>query len=453
MESLRILVLGDVGVGKSSFLKLITERFSEIYPINFFDYYMHLEEEEEEEGNKFVSSKDLAENNCKTKRVQALVESMFFQAKKNFLEFIESKMNGHHFFCEQRHKYTYGFEIFTFLWHMDKAYNNNKFEKNIPLNIRQQPGGGFSNMLAVRGQEEKALLVEFLEIGGIQTYSCIRNIFYTKHDGILLVYDSSNNRSYHNLAKWMYEVYEHRKPPSDVFCSAKRGRNKFWNLFKGADAKEDNQGTGDGPSGRGIPKGCPDHGGCGGFRDLHGQRKSGAHVGCNAECKAKYNTSYNRAYTTAHPAESYAHRSANRHLEEDQDQDPFASDDDSDLEKGRAKKGDQILKGEIPIACIATKIDKKNAKEKPASVKTPETSIFYKFFFPDLSANATNEAANAHKDNLKRKKEILKKLENHITQATEIKASSIDCVVDIEKFMHFLRRVYEKKYISPGLEG
>ncbi|EUD68485.1 hypothetical protein C922_00881 [Plasmodium inui San Antonio 1] len=443
MESLRILVLGDVGVGKSSFLKLITERFSEIYPINFFDYYMHLDEEEARK--KFVSAKDLAENNCKTKRVQALVESMFFQAKKNFLEFIESKMNGQNFFCEQRHKYTYGFEIFTFLWYMDKAYNNNKFEKNIPLNIRQS-GGHLADMLAVRGQEdEKALLVEFLEIGGIQTYSCIRNIFYPEHDGILLVYDSTNNKSYHNLAKWVYEVYDHTKPPSDVFCSAKRGRNKFWNLFKGAETKEENKGVQEGHSGSGTPKGCCDHGG---YKDFHGQRKKGT---C-AKHYAEYNTQYN--------ANGYATRYANRysdgyvsHRERHLDEDPFASDDDSDIEKGQAKKGDQILKGEIPIACIATKIDKKDAKEKPASVKTPETSIFYRFFFPDFSVNATNEAVNANKDNLKRKKEILKKLENHITQATEIKASSIDCIVDIEKFVHFLRRVYEKKYNWAGLNG
>ncbi|ANQ09241.1 Uncharacterized protein PCOAH_00035120 [Plasmodium coatneyi] len=438
MESLRILVLGDVGVGKSSFLKLITERFSEIYPINFFDYYMHLEEEEARK--KFVSAKDLAENNCKSKRVQALVESMFFQAKKNFLEFIESKMRGYNFFCEQRHKYTYGFEIFTFLWHMDKAYNNNKFEKNIPLNIRQS-GGHLTDMLVDRCKDEKALLVEFLEIGGIQTYSCIRNIFYTKHDGILLVYDSSNNKSYHNLAKWVYEVYEHTKLPSDMFCSAKRGRNKFWNLFKGAERKEDNKGAKDGHSGMETPKGCPDHGG---YIDLHKQRKNGTYTKHYAEYKAD---SYANRYADHHSRGYPSHRE--RHLDED----PFASDDDSDIEKGHAKKGDQFLNGEIPIACIATKIDKKNAKEKPASVKTPETSIFYKFFFPEFSVNATNEAVIANKDNVKRKKEILKKLENHITQATEIKASSTDCVVDIEKFVHFLRSVYEKKYNSARLNG
>ncbi|KJP88079.1 hypothetical protein AK88_02193 [Plasmodium fragile] len=439
MESLRILVLGDVGVGKSSFLKLITERFSDIYPINFFDYYMHLEEEGEAR-KKFVSSKDLAVNNCKSQRVQALVESMFFQAKKNFLEFIESKMNGYNFFCEQRHKYTYGFEIFTFLWYMDKAYNNNKFEKNIPLNIRHS-GGHLPDMLTVRGEDEKALLVEFLEIGGIQTYSCIRNIFYTKHDGILLVYDSSNNKSYHNLAKWVYEVCEHTKAPSDMFCSAKRGRNKFWNLFKGVDSKEDNKGVQGGHSGRGTPNGCCDHGG---YMDSQKNRH-------NDTCAKHYADDYASRYASRYPSrcsDGYA-SPRERHLDED----PFACDDDSDIEKGHAKKGDQILNGEIPIACIATKIDKKNAKEKPASVKTPETSIFYNFFFPDFSVNATNEAVNANKDHVKRKKEMLKKLENHITQATEIKASSIDCVVDIEKFVHFLRSVYEKKYNLAGLNG
>ncbi|CAA9989158.1 ras GTPAse, putative [Plasmodium knowlesi strain H] len=440
MENLRILVLGDVGVGKSSFLKLITEKFSEIYPINFFDYYMHLDEEEAR--NKFVSAKDLAENNCKSKRVQALVESMFFQAKKNFLQFIESKMKGYNFFGEQRHKYTYGFEIFTFLWYMDKAYKKNKYEKNIPLNIKQSEGL-LTDILSNDCKDEKVLLVEFLEIGGIQTYSCIRNIFYTKHDGILLVYDSSNNKSYHNLAKWVYEVYEHRKLPSDMFCSAKRGRNKFWNLFKGV--KTEDKGGAEDHSGRDTSKGCTDHGG---YLDSRKQRKNGTYIKHNVKHHAEYNAdSYANRYASGYSDGNASHRE--RHLDED----PFASGDDSDIEKGHAKKGDQFLKGEIPIACVATKIDKKNAKEKPASVKTPETSIFYRFFFPEFSVNATNEAVIANKDNVKRKKEILKKLENHITQATEIKASSIDCVVDLEKFVHFLRSVYEKKYNSAKLNG
>ncbi|GAW81856.1 ras GTPAse [Plasmodium gonderi] len=454
MESLKILVLGDVGVGKSSFLKLITERYSEIYPINFFDYYVHIDEEEK--NKKFISAKDLAENNCKNQNVQALVESMFFQAKRNFLEFIESKMRGENFFFEERHKYTYGFEVFTFLWHRNNEYNNNKFEKYIPLNIRKT-GEYLPDVVTMHrsnGNTENtdyhndALLVEFLEIGGIQTYSCTRNIFYEKHDGILLVYDSSNNKSYHNLVKWLYELYEHTNPPSDVFCSAKRGRNKFWNFFN---SHETNKKLLVEEPRVGIKKNYYD------LRD---------HVGNypNFEKKNKKKKKNNNP-NCALGGEYYTNGCVNLHCEKysngyvdwcenDRDDDPFGSEDNSDsnsdIEKGHVKKrgtkkGDKILKGEIPVALLATKIDKKNAKEKPAFVKTPENSIFYRFFFPDFSGNA-NESAYGSKNNLKKKKEILKKLENHISQATEIKASSIDCVVDIEKFIYFLRLVYDKKY-------
>ncbi|CRH00965.1 ras GTPAse, putative [Plasmodium relictum] len=389
METLKILVLGDLGVGKSSFLKLISEKFYEIYPINFFDYFIYTDEKEE--NKQIMREKDLANNNCSQKNVETIIESMFFQAKKNFLEFIESKMNTKSFFFEERHKYTYGFEIFTFLWNRNNEYNN-KFIKNIPMNMIKNDEG-LSNNNLLNSNDNKVLLIEFFEIGGVQTYSYIRNIFYEKHDGILLVYDSSNNKSYHNLVKWLYELYINTKPPSDIFCVVKKKENTLWNFF---------------------------------------QKKKTNDTSCN-----KKNIDAN-----------YTKNNSNEFKNIKYNDDDFLSDENSDMEKGYYKNSDGILKGEIPIACVATKIDKKNSKEKPAFVKTPKKSYFYNMFFSDFFSK---ESIYENRNNLKIKKEILKKLEHHISEATEIKASSIDCVVDIDNFLNFLKTVYNKKYKFPKL--
>ncbi|KAI4837330.1 ras GTPAse [Plasmodium brasilianum] len=425
MESLKILVLGDLGVGKSSFLKLISERFNEIYPINVFDYFMYLDEEEEKK--QFINARDLAQNNSTKQNVETIVESMFFQAKKNFLEFIENKMNAKNFFYEERHKYTYGFEIFTFLWNRNNDYNNNIFEKNIPLNIIKKEENLTSNTVLYgnkkdsgsiniihsshRGNSDSSdspanlddvLLVEFFEIGGVQSYSYIRNIFYEKHDGILLVYDSSNNKSYHNLVKWLYELYINTKPPSDIFCRAKKEQNRIWEFFQ--------------------------------------------YTEINKKKKKKNSDDIIISPTRKEIKENYENYYNMKNKKYNEEEDLFLSDEISDIEKGHITHKEDILKGEIPIACIATKIDKKNSKQKPAFVKTPKTSYFYKMFFSDP---LSNESIYGNRDNLKIKKEILKKLEDHISQAIEIKASSIDCVVDIEKFISFLKCVYNKKYNSP----
>ncbi|CRG93749.1 ras GTPAse, putative [Plasmodium gallinaceum] len=388
MESLKILVLGDLGVGKSSFLKLISEKFYEIYPINYFDYFIY--SDEKEENKQIVRAKDLANNNCAQKNVETIVESMFFQAKKNFLEFIENKMNTQNFFFEERHKYTYGFEIYTFLWNKDNEYNN-KFIKNIPLNMLKNDEL-LNNNNSLNSDDNNVLLIEFFEIGGVQTYSYIRNIFYEKHDGILLVYDSSNNKSYHNLVKWLYELYINTKPPSDIFCVVKKKENTLWNFFKK---------------------------------------------------KKKKDNSNEENINTIYTEDNY-----NEFRNIKYNDDDFLSDENSDIEKGYYKNGDRILKGEIPIACVATKIDKKNSKEKPAFAKTPKKSCFYDIFFSDFFSK---EPIYESKNNLKIKKEILKKLEHHISEAIEIKASSIDCVVDIDNFLNFLKTAYNKKYKFPKL--
>ncbi|KYO01865.1 putative ras GTPAse [Plasmodium gaboni] len=498
MDSFKILVLGDLGVGKSSFLKLISENFNDLYPIDFFDYFIHLDEKEEEEEEKkkkeekkkndFVCAKDLASNTSTKHNVENVVENIFFQAKKNFLQFIENKMNTNNFIFEERHKYTYGFEIYTLLWSRNNEYNN-KFKKNNPLNIiknmekksikeiyyKNEDSNNnmcydnnnknnmcydnnnknnicynntvydYNNHISINNDHtdlnlsshsndiNNFYMIEFLEIGGIQTYSYIRNIFYEKVDGILLVYDSSNNKSYHNLAKWLYELYINTKPPSDVFCGEIKKKNFLWNFFhtqkknKNKNKNKENQNK--------------DH------KKNYEQDQDEEHLEYDKNIYNKYNYSKEMNNTFYHK-NSYKRKNKNTYNDNydnynNDDEEDFFSDDNSDIEKGSYKYNEDILNGQIPIACVATKIDKKNAKEKPAYVKTPRTSYLYNFFFPDL---INNDAVYDSSNNIKIKKHILKKLEQHITEAIEIKASSIDCVVDIENFVTFLKNVYNKKF-------
>ncbi|SOV74707.1 ras GTPAse, putative [Plasmodium sp. gorilla clade G3] len=481
MDNFKILVLGDLGVGKSSFLKLISERFNDLYPIDFFDYFIHLDEKEEEEKEKkkkeekkkndFVCAKDLASNTTTKHNVENVVETIFFQAKKNFLQFIENKMNTNNFIFEERHKYTYGFEIYTLLWSRNNEYYN-KFKKNNPLNIIKniekksikeiyyQNNDNNNNMcynnnntcyndtvydynnhISINNDHtdlnlsshsndiNNFYIIEFLEIGGIQTYSYIRNIFYEKVDGILLVYDSSNNKSYHNLAKWLYELYINTKPPSDVFCGEIKKKNFLWNFFhtqKQKKKKQDHRKDQNKDQSK--------------DQDEEHFEYDNKNIYNKYNSKGKNITFYHKNSYKRKNKNTYHNNYDNYYNDDDED---FFSDDNSDIEKGSYKYNEDILNGQIPIACVATKIDKKNAKEKPAYVKTPRTSYFYNFFFPDL---INNDSVYDSSNNIKIKKHILKKLEQHITEAIEIKVSSIDYVVDIESFVTFLKNVYNKKF-------
>lgn len=56
--------------------------------------------------------------------------------------------------------------------------------------------------------------VELWEVGGTQIYSCARPVFYNDLDAVLLVYDVSNMKSYHNLVVWLFELCTSVWPPS-----------------------------------------------------------------------------------------------------------------------------------------------------------------------------------------------------------------------------------------------
>ncbi|CAJ0625873.1 6953_t:CDS:2 [Entrophospora sp. SA101] len=52
----------------------------------------------------------------------------------------------------------------------------------------------------------KSYLVEFIDVGGTSKHKSSRNMFYHQINGIILVHDVSNRKSYYNLWKWVVEI-------------------------------------------------------------------------------------------------------------------------------------------------------------------------------------------------------------------------------------------------------
>ncbi|CAG8791644.1 12621_t:CDS:2, partial [Acaulospora morrowiae] len=52
----------------------------------------------------------------------------------------------------------------------------------------------------------KSYFVEFVDVGGSSKHKSVRNVLYHQINGIMLVHDVSNKKSYYNLWKWIAEV-------------------------------------------------------------------------------------------------------------------------------------------------------------------------------------------------------------------------------------------------------
>ncbi|KAF8821064.1 putative Rab-like protein 3 [Cardiosporidium cionae] len=82
--------------------------------------------------------------------------------------------------------------------------------------------------------------VEFWDVGGTSSYSTVRSLFFESFDGILLLYDASNLTSFFNLSKWLYEVCIRFCSPSrmlysssGILSSASHQSDTFYNLERG----------------------------------------------------------------------------------------------------------------------------------------------------------------------------------------------------------------------------
>lgn len=53
---------------------------------------------------------------------------------------------------------------------------------------------------------EQTLVVEFWDVAGHRNYADSRSVFYHKINGIILVHDSTNRKSFAHLRAWLDEV-------------------------------------------------------------------------------------------------------------------------------------------------------------------------------------------------------------------------------------------------------
>lgn len=53
---------------------------------------------------------------------------------------------------------------------------------------------------------KRQFFLEFWDVGGNRKYKPSRDIFYSQINGILLVFDVVNKKSYENLRKWIREI-------------------------------------------------------------------------------------------------------------------------------------------------------------------------------------------------------------------------------------------------------
>eukprot|EP00039_Didymoeca_costata_P027287 m.18083 g.18083 ORF g.18083 m.18083 type:complete len:222 (-) comp6195_c0_seq1:515-1180(-) len=68
------------------------------------------------------------------------------------------------------------------------------------------------------GDDSSAYFVELWDVGGSAGYEESRKIFYENADGIILVHDLSNNKSYNNLRSWYEEILPRYNGEGDADC-------------------------------------------------------------------------------------------------------------------------------------------------------------------------------------------------------------------------------------------
>merc|ERR1719424_1944800 len=54
----------------------------------------------------------------------------------------------------------------------------------------------------------KQYFVEFWDIGGHPKYKVSRDVFYSQINGLIIMFDLVNSKSYHNMRKWIREIVE-----------------------------------------------------------------------------------------------------------------------------------------------------------------------------------------------------------------------------------------------------
>ena len=82
---------------------------------------------------------------------------------------------------------------------------------------------------------ERPVIIEFFDVGGHRNYADSRSVFYHKLNGIILVHDLNNKKSFSNLRDWLDEVVREdadRKAKGlsgveETFFSKREGTGRF----------------------------------------------------------------------------------------------------------------------------------------------------------------------------------------------------------------------------------
>lgn len=72
----------------------------------------------------------------------------------------------------------------------------------------------------------KHYYIEFVDISGVRTYENSRQIFYRNINGLLLLFDVTNRRSYLNLREWIHELRNSNAnhPVEEKFSNKEKNR-------------------------------------------------------------------------------------------------------------------------------------------------------------------------------------------------------------------------------------
>lgn len=204
---LRILVLGDLAVGKSSLLRLICQEYHTLSQTTFEDGKLS---EDTSQRSVQLSGKDLppVKNDtppCHGHFKDCPVTIQGLRQRRAPCRGRENSDSPHRA-AAFSYNSTVGCEIHV------------KLHPLCPDNLHSTEGlfGADQNHSTVES-EVVWWPIEFWDISGTQKHAALRSVFYDHFDGILLVYDVSNPKSYHNLSQWLYEIFSRRVPPSAAF--------------------------------------------------------------------------------------------------------------------------------------------------------------------------------------------------------------------------------------------
>ena len=76
----------------------------------------------------------------------------------------------------------------------------------LPTNLKWTQQANVEIMMHICGHQ--SYFIEFIDVSGLIASKMARQVYYKKIDGIVLVFDTNNKKSYQNLRGWLREYYD-----------------------------------------------------------------------------------------------------------------------------------------------------------------------------------------------------------------------------------------------------